>query len=222
MITREILDRTLQIHCTKYGTAFIFDGDEFRYLVTAEHIVRDYPDKPIDIRRDREWKPLSHLKLTFIDRSLDIAVFRLLGCTTSTESAPPYGSDGLYLGQDIYLCGYPTVDDIPSPDSELPVPHIRKGIISAVGSRSQGVEPGEVWLVDALIESGYSGGPAAYVNSDNRSKVLGIVRSIKSTSDIYAVEDDDMNEVEGMYYRRQSGIIEVVDLGYVVRSKSLK
>ena len=69
-----------------------------------------------------------------------------------------------------------------------------------------------VWLVDALIESGYSGGPAVFVNGDGRRQVFGIVKSIKSTSDLYSVEDAAMNEVEGLFYRRQSGIVEVVSL----------
>ena len=73
-------------------------------------------------------------------------------------------------------------------------------------------KPDIVWLVDVLIESGYSGGPAVIVNSDGRRQVVGMVKSIKATSDVYAVEDADMNEVEGLFYRRQSGIVEIVDL----------
>ena len=40
-------------------------------------------------------------------------------------------------------------------------------------------KPDIVWLVDVLIESGYSGGPAVIVNSDGRRQVVGMVKSIK-------------------------------------------
>ena len=220
MITREVLERTVHIRCTEYAAGFIFEGEESRYLVTAEHVVRDYREKSVDIRRNREWVPLQGLEPSFINTKLDVAMFRIRGTSPVKGTAPPFGSVGLALGQDVYMCGFPTVDDRPTPSSDFPLPHVRKGIVSAMWA--PGIEPEGVWLVDALIESGYSGGPAVFVNGDNRRQVLGIVRRIKSTSDIYSVEDADMNEVEGLFYRRQSGIIEVVDLGYLERVGALK
>ena len=49
MITREILERTVHIRCTEYAAGFIFEREESRYLVTAEHVVRDYREKSVDI-----------------------------------------------------------------------------------------------------------------------------------------------------------------------------
>ena len=210
MITLQIFTRTIQIRCTDYATGFLIDSEDSRHLVTAAHVVRQYPTKGIDIRRNREWKPLtSCLEQTHIDTQLDIAVFRVQGEPSFERTAPMHGSEGVILGQDIYLCGFPTVDDQQHPDNIFPLPHVRKGILSAKDNRDN------VWLVDALIESGYSGGPAVFVNGVGREQVLGIVKSIKLTSDLYNVEDAEMREVDGLFYRRQSGIIEVVDLAYL-------
>ena len=174
-------------------------------------MVRDYPEKSIDFRRNQEWVSISKgLVQTYSDQRLDLAVLEMPNEPIYEDSAPQYGSAGLMWGQDIFICGFPTVDDYPLPGSVLPTPHIRKGILSAIEARIYA--PNFVWMVDALIESGYSGGHAVFVNKANVRQVIGIVKSIKSTSDIYAVEDTDMKDVEGLFYRRQSGIVEVVDL----------
>ena len=211
MITSEVFTRTVQIRCTEYATGCLIDSNDSRFLLTAEHVVRDFPEKDIDIRRGGEWEPLtSGLELIHRETKLDIAVFRVLGEPTPKNSAPYYGSEGIIWGQDIYICGFPRVDDQVLPDSNVPTAHVRKGILSAMETNDY--KPDIVWLVDVLIESGYSGGPAVIVNADGRRQVIGMVKSIKSTSDKYAVEDADMKEVEGLFYRRQSGIVEVVDL----------
>ena len=45
MITSEIFQRTIQIRCTDYATGFLIDGEGFRYLLTAEHVVRRLPQE---------------------------------------------------------------------------------------------------------------------------------------------------------------------------------
>jgi hypothetical protein len=108
MPTFNVLERTLFIRATAYGTAFALDVDNRQYLVTARHLVEGL-EGPLKIKyfHGNEWIDL-HCELLGLGRGeADVAVLAPATQLADPGLPLPLAVGEFHLGQDVFFVGYP-------------------------------------------------------------------------------------------------------------------
>lgn len=165
IVTSEFLQRTLKFKCGRStGTCFFVKIDSKFYFVTAEHLLFEYPQSPIEICGDEGFKPavvlnvvngsdVSGRKCTE-DIAPDVSLVETTGISGAELSVPIHPSS-ISIGDDAYFLGFPLglgSVDLPG-SSGWQSPFVKRGCISAF------VENNEIFYVDGSNNTGFSGGP---------------------------------------------------------------
>ncbi|GAA0687635.1 trypsin-like peptidase domain-containing protein [Dyella marensis] len=179
-VTRGILSRVFFIKAAKYGTAFTLDVGGEEYLVTARHLF----DLAVDNRevllfRNKQWMPHELRGLIFSRSEADIAVMRLQQRLTHADFVVNPTTQGMVLGQDIYILGFPHLmhTDVGDLLGGNPAPLVKRGTASNIG----GGDP-EVFYVDTLSNVGFSGGPLVFSapSSPGDVRIAGVISGFKT------------------------------------------
>jgi S1-C subfamily serine protease len=175
----EILQRTLFIKGSEYGTAFTVDYQGNLYLVTARHVVAGLPESKATILvwQEDQWKNYHTVKTIFPASSdVDIAVIE-----TAEKVPQPYGVSsapgGPTMGQQVWFLGYPYGISSHFSGGIKSAPFIKRGTMSAIdSSRPDAV----VIYIDGFNNPGFSGGPIVYWDFSARIyRILGVVKGYK-------------------------------------------
>ena len=175
MITTNVLQRTFHIqYGNATGTAFAIDRDGKQYLVTARHVVEGIRcGDNLKIYHDQQWKELSIAIVGMGNDQIDVTV---LGCPVRLAPSHPLeaSSAGLYIGQQVYFVGFPFGWDggHGEMNNDFPFPFTKSGIVSAIMFEASR------FIIDAHVNSGFSGGPVVFVSPSqpqNQFRVAGIV-----------------------------------------------
>jgi hypothetical protein len=176
-VPAEILQRTLFIKGSEYGTAFTVDYQGKMFIVTARHVVAGLPESKatIQVWQEDQWKDYHTIRTIFPASSdVDIAVFE-----TEEKVVGPYQvtsgweTGGVTMGQQVWFLGYPYGISSRFSGGKR-APFIKKGTMSAIdGTRPDAV----VIYIDGFNNPGFSGGPIVYWNFSTHSYgILGVVK----------------------------------------------
>ncbi len=175
-ITTNVITRTFRIkYGVQTGTCFTIDIDERQYIVTAKHIVADInPNDNIQILHEGKWKELTTNIVWIPNSDEDIAIL-----APEIRISPPFllipSMERMYLGQDLYFCGFPfgLNTEVGTLNRDFPVPFIKKGIVSAVETREN---CSARIYIDGHNNPGFSGGPVIFTDpKTNELKVAGVI-----------------------------------------------
>jgi hypothetical protein len=185
-VPKEILQRTIYVKVPGgTATAFEYDFNGTRYLITARHVVAGLPatGATIEIWRANQWLNLRTVKTIFpSSSSVDIAVLETLEkvpvpfpitAPSANESAVTFGQRVWYLGYPLNGLGFRSLSkDVTAPI--VTVPLIKSGTLSAIdASDSDAI----VLYFDGFENPGFAGGPIIDWNSDKKAyRIIGVVQ----------------------------------------------
>ncbi|MYC29349.1 MAG: hypothetical protein F4X65_04560 [Chloroflexi bacterium] len=110
----------------------------------------------------------------------------------------------MVLAQDVYFCGYPyglTVEAGPDINQGFPIPLVKKGVLS-------GMSPNR-FLIDAINNPGFSGGPVVFAApQSNNFKVAGVISGYRVEYDPVLLNGEDI----GLRYGYNTGLVLAYDL----------
>ena len=178
MITANVIHRVFHIRWgTAEGTCFAIDHDGRQYIVTARHVIENFPTHgTIQIYHQDRWNELPASLVGVGAGAADVGVLAL-----SQQIAPalplPATGDGSVYGQDVYFLGFPLGlrVDIGDLNRQFPLPLVRKGVLSSLGHKEAGVP---LLLIDGHNLPGLSGGPVVFSAPGapaNKLNVAGVI-----------------------------------------------
>jgi len=161
MITSNVIHRVFRIQWgTGQGTAFAIDIDAKQYLVTARHVVSDFPGQAaISVFSNSAWVELPVQLVGHAKGDVDISVLAPSRLLTPPELALEPMSKGVVYGQDVYFLGFPYdfLGKYVFGQDGWPLPFVKKATVSLFD--------GAVFLLDGHNNPGFSGGPVVFVQS---------------------------------------------------------
>lgn len=148
------------------GSGFFISDDG--YILTAYHVIKDNSGK-VFVGNYRNNKPnVIEAELISVNKGADIALLKIEGKNLPHVTLGDY--EKFSEGMDIGFIGYPL---------DLTVPITHKGVISGKGKMlyEDGNEPINVFLINAFVNKGNSGGP---LFSADTGEVIGIINARKN------------------------------------------
>jgi hypothetical protein len=212
MITSNVLARTLHLrHGDSVATGVIIDVDNRSYLATARHFAETIRDRAdIQLLHEEQWKTLSVALVGHGGGEVDVSVLAppIVLCTPAVSLRPDIG--GLIYGQDVYFLGFPygTFGDIGAINRGLPLPFVRKAIVSCME-----FDPIKRLYLDGHNNRGFSGGPVVFTEPNSQEfKLAGIVSGYR-----YSEEPVYQGETAlPLTYRENTGIVLAYSSQYAV------
>ena len=179
MVTFNIIERVFMFKNSEdLATAFTFDIDHRRFIVTAKHAVNNImqPTK-IEIFRNGNWSYVDVDLVEHAPGNIDISVLTAKEAITVNHELTE--AKQFYYGEDVYFLGYPYGEyaDYHRIGLELPMPIIKKAIISLVQTSNDET----MILLDGHNNKGFSGAPIVKPNNIDRRKMelIGVVSGYK-------------------------------------------
>ena len=177
-------------------------------MVTARHLVQDIrSNDAIQIQHAHTWKRLSTTVAWMSESEEDIAI--LAPCVQISPAHPLIPTTaGLVLGQDAYFCGFPfgLRFEAGELNREFPIPFVKRGVISAFGSRD---DCATRIYVDGLNNPGFSGAPLVFSDLKTQElKVAGVMSGYRPVYEPVLLKGEQV----GLESRGNTGIAIAYDL----------
>jgi len=179
-VPSNVLRRIILIQAgTQAGTAFTIEVDRRQYLVTARHVVSGLkPEDTIEYFKDNLWKKLAVKVVRYPDENaIDIAI--LVPPKQITVDLPLEAtSQTVYLGQDVYLVGFPLGFGSNAPASinaGFPIPFVARGTFAAQINNAGT----SVMIIDGMVNHGLSGAPVVYRDLNQQGNVFKIAAVVQ-------------------------------------------
>lgn len=202
MISKNVIQRTFHI---KYngstGTSFVIDIENKQYFVTAKHVIETLNGtETIEVYYQSVWQKVEATLVGHSPHS-DISVMSIPALRNESDIVIA-DSDQIFYGQDIYFLGFPygLQSDVGELNSHLPIPLVKKGIVSTFLFES----PRKVLLLDGHNNPGFSGGPVIYKNVyDNSLRIAAIISGFRYE----IINAEHQNNLIDIQFRANTGII---------------
>ena len=212
-IQANILYRVFFIKATKYGTAFMIDVEGAEYLVTAKHLFdQAATSHDIQLFRNNRWASYKLNDIVFCRSEADIVVLRLQERLIPPDLPVTPSVEGLVLGQDVYILGFPhkMYEDIGQQLGGNPCPLIKRGIASSLG----GGDP-KVLFVDTLSNEGFSGGPVVFLppNSPKSVQIAGVISGFRTHREPVIGSDGEPTDA---YVEMNTGLLRAYGISYAL------
>jgi len=158
-------------YANQCGTCFRMHLKGEHYLITAKHNAPNIQSGDnITIFRDNAWQLFKVDVIECQNKSADIIAFRTHSpLKTKISSLLPASKMDFYLGQDVFLVGFPArylelgLSSFDKVNEGYPMPFAKKCIISSFGSKD-GIQ---VICLDTVANKGLSGGAVYYTANGN-------------------------------------------------------
>lgn len=218
MITANIWQRAFQIHYGNgLGTCFAIDVDNKQYLVTAKHVVPNISKTDqIHLLIDEKLSPYESQLVGVTNGDVDIAVLAISNVITPPNLPTSANADGIIFGQDIYILGYPYgwhSDIVLATGSSLPI--VRKGCLSGALKLGNQKLPIPAFLLDAHVNSGFSGGPLLFHPGGNVAAPLviaGVIAAYRIWEEPTFVQGQEVDTI----YKANTGLAVAYNIQYAV------
>lgn len=213
-IQANILYRIFFIKAEKYGTAFTIDAEGLSYLVTAKHLFDEtLPNQKVQVFRDGRWESLSYTAIAFCRSKVDIAVLRLQQSLCPPDLPVELTTNGMVLGQDVYMLGFPHLMYEESGavlHNGYPLPLVKRGAACNLGL----VDP-RVLYVDAMSSQGLSGGPVVFLplGTTQGVRIAGVISGFRTERE--PVFDAD-GEKTGAYVEVNTGLLRAYGIQHAI------
>jgi hypothetical protein len=161
----------------QFGSSFTIDVDNRQYLISAKHfLVKLKESDHIEIFHDSQWKRLEVKRIDLENPNIDILVLApAVQLSPPLELQPSIGN--LFVSQNVFFLGFPfeMKDEVKALNNYFPLPFVKKGIVSTMDF---GNIKEKILYVDGHNNSGFSGGPIVFFDSqDKKLKVAAVVSS---------------------------------------------
>jgi hypothetical protein len=212
-IQANILYRVFFIKATKYGTAFMIDVEGAEYLVTAKHLFdQAATSREIQLFRNNQWAPYKLNDIVFCKSEADIAVLRLQERLIPPDLPVTPSVEGLVLGQDVYILGFPhkMYEDVGQQLGGNPCPLIKRGIASSLGAGDP-----KILFVDTLSNEGFSGGPVVFLppNSPKSVQIAGVISGFRTHLEPVIGSDGEPTDA---YVEMNTGLLRAYGISYAL------
>jgi hypothetical protein len=140
----------------KSMTATVVNLRKGRFLFTARHGIKNYPQDPIELFWDGSWHRVDVEPVENPDLDYDVVAARISGALTDRPYDEMLGAVDLFASQEVYFRGFPLGLSGDSPVGfPIPLALVKRGIVSAFSG-----EGGKrILFIDAMNTKGFSGGP---------------------------------------------------------------
>jgi hypothetical protein len=220
LVNRKILQRIFHIKFrpggdagpTYFGTGFTFERQNVQFMVSVYHIF-PYTNHKQDIQffvmRYDEWWPINSKIYKHPRKEVDIAVLSL-DRELSPRTEINMTSVGIKLSQDAFFLGYPFQKfsfDF-GQNNGFPFPFVKKGIFSSV-SNGKPDDPVRILYLDAINNTGFSGGPCIFFPEPHAPVICGVVKG-------FHPEEVEIKTLGGKdYIEVNSGLVEIHSIHHV-------
>ena len=193
MVPIEVIRRVYSVEwkltekISEHGTCFSIREKGEEYLVTAAHIVHGYPPgSRLEIGCETKGgMPTESVrpKLIRINEKHDIAVFEAPECVRYPKLPLKASLGGMGLGQKVMWMGFPLGYDggLMLGESGGRVGLIGSGTLASLNVPSSLQGKREGFVVEGVINPGYSGGPVVLYPGEQRSKGIQVVGVVSAT-----------------------------------------
>ena len=211
VVPTNILQRVLNVRVgTSTGTAFTIEVDGRQYLITAKHVLESSSSlTQIDIFHNDAWVMLPCKRIALEPETVDIAV--LAFDQQITKILPiQVGIKGTYVSQEVFFVGFPYGLSIDGRElnAGFPLPFVKHGIVSAFGKR------GEPFIVDAINNLGFSGGPIVRPDSATNPTIIGVVSGYRWTPESVFIKDQRTE----LSIQANTGLLIAYDIDYAIEA----
>ena len=211
MVPSNILQRVFNVKIgTSSGTAFTIEVEGRQYLVTAKHVIAASPaSTAIEVFRNNKWIKMPYRLINVEPKTVDIAVLavdRKLSPLLPIQT----GIKGAYLSQQVFFAGFPFGLSIDGRrlNSGFPLPLVKHGIISSFENNR-----GEPFIVDAISNPGFSGGPVVIAENRTNPTIIGVVSGYRFDEErVYYLG----KEVKDLSVRPNTGLLIAFSIDYAI------
>lgn len=185
------------------GTSFTLEYGSRQYLITAKHVLEGIKDSDtIQIFYQRNWTKFPVSSIVCPDPDIDITI---LGLNQLLVAQPGiYGlhilSGTFQMTQDVFYLGFPYLMTgfTGSSYGLYTFPIVKKGIFSSVA----GIYPNDKsYIIDGLINPGFSGGPIVIFNSEKKEwQVAAVINSYRNQIDTVYDGLREYNRLDSLYH----------------------
>lgn len=201
-IPNYVFQRVLYIsYRSAFGTCFTLEVDGKQYIISANHVLKDFPNEDsVEIFHERQWKPIK-LKLIGSNPEADIAVFsasQLVSCCSSLEIGE------ISYGQEVYFLGFPHgwSMHLGELNNDYPFPFVKRAILSNMPEHNSKIK---IFYLDGHNNPGFSGGPVVFYNAmSDRFRIVSVISGYLNES-VLILKDNQPSEYS---LNSNSGIIE--------------
>lgn len=215
MVPSNVYQRVLLIRFgDNFGSAFTIELDQRQYLISARHIFCKQNDLEQLLIQPKDklavykggWKNLEVETIECASPLIDVIAFSLpknRNITPDYEIVPSMGE--IIFTQDVYFLGFPygLRTDMPELNNGYPLPFVKKGIASAMGT--------DKIYVDGHVNKGFSGGPVVFQNVNDRKFHIGAI-----VSGYLHDQKDDKKTTD--LFKENSGIFEAFSINTIVKA----
>lgn len=214
-IQSNILHRVFFIKAEKYGTAFTVDVKGLPYLVTAKHLFDETSTThDLQVFREGRWESLAYTAIAFCRSNIDIAVLWLQKPLCLPNLPVDLTTDGLALGQDVYMLGFPHrmyEESGAVLHDGYPLPLVKRGAACNLG-----VGDPRVLYVDAMSSEGLSGGPVVFLpllGATQGVRIAGVMSGFRTEREPVIGAD---GEKTGAYVEINTGLLQAYGIQHAI------
>jgi hypothetical protein len=182
MITNNVLTR---VFCLKAGddlaSGFTIEVGAVQYLITAGHVVKSLESgKKLQVLQNGDWVEIEFRRIPVEPDIVDIGVLALKRDLSNKFDVDLKGIKDCILSEPVFFVGFPFGLSIPvgSLNRGYPIALVKHGIVAALPVRR-----GEPFLVDAINNPGFSGGPVVRVDNPKKPTIVGVVSGYRATQE---------------------------------------
>jgi hypothetical protein len=145
MVPHRIIQRTFYIKYHHFlATGFTLEIENRQFLVTGSHtfaFAHNGDSLEFEVMKDGKWQKFKSTLYKHPNPKVDVAALSL-NEDLSPRHAIRYGTNNLYLSQEVYFLGFPYgkyMVDSSYANNGYPIPFVKKGIFSTIPHDQDGV-----------------------------------------------------------------------------------
>jgi S1-C subfamily serine protease len=214
MVPSNILTRVFCLRVgSDIGSSFTIEVNDRQYLITARHVLKVLGSGlKVQILQDgTKWRDIEVRPIPVEPESVDIGVLALKEQLSDTLPVELSGEKNSYLSQAVFFVGFPYALSIAGHNLNrgFPIPLVKHGIIAALSGPR-----GEPFLVDAINNPGFSGGPIVRTQNPNKPAIIGVVSAYKVSQERVFNKEIDT----GLTTQANTGLLVAFSLDYALEA----
>jgi hypothetical protein len=217
-VPQNVLSETYLIkYGNNCGTCFRICIDSKHYLITAKHNAQGIQNGDrVAIFYNNDWRFFNVTPIMCENESVDIIALETEESLKSQQSTLVPCEKDFYLGQDVFLVGFPerylglNLSNYCQVNNGYPIPFAKKCIISSFGDKN-GIQ---FLCLDTVANKGFSGGPVFRLVNDT-CYVYGVIT--KHLFDLEPVLDSE-EKTQDYNARIYSGISYAHNIGPIIKA----
>jgi S1-C subfamily serine protease len=195
------------------GSSFTIEVNDRQYLITARHVLKALGSgsKVQILQEGTKWRDIEVRAIPVEPETVDIGVLALKEQLSDMLPVELSGEKNSYLSEAVFFVGFPYGLSIAGHNLNhgFPIPLVKHGIIAAISGPR-----GDPFLVDAINNPGFSGGPVVRTQNANKPAIIGVVSAFKASQEPVFNKQLDT----GLTTQANTGLLVAFSLGYALEA----